>query len=90
MKKINKYNIIAKRVKGQEYIIYDMIATKLNKKTFQKLQALNPALLGDYYFIDYKDTDFSWWGKITKYLTLSKITSGWMFDCDFYGSITKY
>lgn len=90
MKKLNTYNIVVKRKAGQEYIIYDMMATKLNKKQFEKLKELNQQLLGDYYFIDYKDTDFSWWHKITKYLTLSKITNNWAFDCDFYGNIIKY
>lgn len=90
MKRLNTYNIICKRVKGQEYIIHDMIATKLNKKQFEKLQELNKELLGDYYFIPYNETDFSWWGKVTKCLTTKKITSGWAFDCDYFGNITKY
>ena len=84
-----KYNIIAKCDTEKPYIILDMIATKLNKKQFEKLQEQNTKLLGNYRFINYNDTDFTWWGKIEKYLTNTKITKAY-FDIDFYGNITKY
>lgn len=86
---MTKYNILAKCLKGQEYIITDMIATKLTKQKFAKLQELND-FLQDYRFIEYKDTDFTWWDKITKYLTINKLYKNCNFDIDYYGNITRY
>lgn len=85
---MNKFNLVVKRVKGQEYLITDMIATKLSKAKFEKLKELNKNLLGEYVFIKYEDTDFSWWDKVTKYLTERRITKAY-FDIDFYGNVTK-
>lgn len=93
-----KYNIIAKTIPNKEYIITEMIATKSNKKLFKELQEKYD-YLKEYKFIDYKDTDFTWWGKITKLLTIRKDTlfknitfniKYCYFDIDFYGNITKY
>lgn len=86
----NTYNILAKCDKEKSYIILDMIATKLSKTQFEELKSINEALLGDYKFIPYKDTDFSWWYKVNKKLTASKLYKNCCFDCDFYGNIIEY
>ena len=54
-------NILVKGVPGKEYIITDMIATRLSEEKFKKLQDINPELLGGYRFTPQKETDFSWW-----------------------------
>ena len=82
------YNIVAKQA-DKPYIIYDMMATRLSRKQFEKIKSLNPDLLGEYHFIPYNETDFSWWGKVQKYLTNRRITTAY-FDCDYWGRITKY
>lgn len=82
-------NIIAKGVKGKEYLITDMIATRLNESQFKQVQALNP-FLSEYRFIKHEDTDFTWWTRIHKKLTKSKIVSGMDYDIDFYGNVTEY
>lgn len=84
-----KYNIIAKTIPNKEYIITEMIATNLTKEKFLKIQKLN-GFLKDYKFINFKDTDFTWWQRITKFLTQSKLYKNCYFDIDFYGNITKY
>ena len=85
-----KYNIIAKCVKGAEYLMTEMIATSLTKKQFEKIKELNKEKFADYRFIPYNDTDFSWWHKITKYMTKKYVYSGVCFDYDWFGNITKY
>lgn len=87
---MSKYNIVAKRNKERPFIIEDMIATKLTEAVFNKLKELNQERFGDYTFIPYKDTDFSWWVRISKKLTQSKIYSGICFYCDSYGNISEY
>lgn len=84
------YNIIAKRVKGHEYIMTDLIATKLTRNQFEKIKQLNQKLFEDYYFIPYKETDFTWWAKITKYLTTCKLYHNQCFEIDYFGNITRY
>ena len=85
-----RYNIVAKCVKGAEYIMTDMIATNLNKKQFEQIKEWNKDKFEDYRFIDYKDTDFTWWDRITKFLTKRGVYSNTYFNCDYYGNITKY
>ena len=85
---MNRFNLIVKRVKGREYLITDMIATKLTKGQFERLRSLNKDLLGDYEYCNYKDTDFSWWSRVHKYLTLKRITTAY-FDIDYWGNVTK-
>lgn len=85
----NTYNVLTKNLQGKEYIITDMIATKLNKKQFEKIQQLNMDLLGAYRFVDYNETDFTWWDTIDKYLTSKKLSSA-RFVIDYYGNVTKY
>lgn len=82
------WNILAKRVKGKEYLIYDFMATTMNKEQFEKLKTVNEELLGEYDFIPQKETDFSWWSKVTKKLTPKKIVTAY-FDIDYYGNVTE-
>lgn len=82
-------NIIAKGVPGKEYIITEMMATAMSCKKFEQLQAINKDRLGGYRFIPQSETDFSWWSRITKKLTPTKIISA-CFDCDWNGKITQY
>lgn len=83
------YNIVAKPHKECSYALTDMMATKLTERQFNKIKELNPDLLGDYIFIPYNDTDFSWWSRVTRYLTLHKIRRA-SFEVDYFGRITKY
>jgi hypothetical protein len=86
---MSKYNVIAKPKEGQEYILTEMMATKLSQAKFEKLKNLNPELLGGFVFIPYSKTDFCWWGKITKCLTPTKIKRAY-FDIDFCGNVTQF
>ena len=87
---MSRVNIIAKGVKGKEYIMKDMISTRLTKAKFEALKNINQELLGDYRFIPFEETDFSWWGRIDRKLTAKKIVSGVEFDIDFHGNVTEY
>ena len=82
-------NILAKGVKGKEYIITDMIATRLNEKQFLKIQQQNLEHLGGYRFIKQEDTDFMWWPRINRKLTPKYIRTA-SFECDFWGNVTEY
>ena len=85
----NYYNIVAKPHKDCDYIYVDMIATKLSEKQFNRVKELNPSLLGDYVFVPYSQTDFTWWSSIKKYLTQRRLSSAY-FSIDYWGRITKY
>ena len=82
------WNILAKRVKGKEYLLHDFMATTLNEKQFKELKAINQETLGEYDFIPQAETDFSWWDKVNKKLTHKKITSAY-FDIDYYGNVSE-
>lgn len=95
-----KYNIIARCKEGAEYIMTELIATSASKKDFEAIKDKSK-YFNNCCFIAYNDTDFCWWDRITKLLTINKsriskniynfrVTSGWRFDCDFFGNITKY
>ena len=84
-----KVNIIAKGKAGAEYIITDMIATRLSEEQFNKIKELNRDRFDGYRYIANEDTDFSWWSRITKKLTPTRIVPA-EFDIDFYGNITEY
>lgn len=86
----NTYNILAKCDKEKSYIITDFIATKLTKTQFEKLKTLNEKLLGEYRFIAYNDTDFTWWSRVNKKLTASRLYKNCCFDIDFYGNVYEY
>lgn len=81
-------NIITKGVKGKEYIIRDIMATSLTAKEFEKTKDANQDKLGDYKFVPFNETDFSWWSKITKKLTKRKIVEAY-FEIDFYGKVRE-
>lgn len=87
-------NIIAKCVKGKEYLMGEMIGTHLTQKEWEKVKDANPQLFADtdkvvWRFIPQSETDFSWWDRITKKLTKTKIVQC-EFNCDYYGKITEY
>lgn len=87
------YNLIIKTATDRPDYLIDLktaMATRLSENKFNALKALNPALLGDYRFIAFKDTDFSWWGKVTRYLTANRIYNNCVFEIDFKGNITKW
>lgn len=84
------YNLLVKRVKGEEFIISDLIATKLSKEQFEEIKRFNPKLLGDYEFCAYKDTDFLWWQNVHKYLTSTKLVNNVIFQIDYDGGIYKF
>lgn len=81
-------NILTKGKPGAEYIIVDMIATRLSKSKFEELQKLNPETLGDYKFVPQSETDFSWWPRISKKLTPKKIVQAY-FECDWHGKVVE-
>ena len=83
------WNMLAKRVKGKEYLIYDFMATTLDKNTFEKLKKINEKTLGEYDFIPQEDTDFSWWSRCFKKLTKTKIVMNTAFDIDYYGNVSE-
>lgn len=84
------YNIIVKSDSKYKFIIYDMIATNLNKNEFEKIKSANMDLLGEYDFIPFKNTDFSWWQSITRFLTKNRLYRNVYFDIDFFGNVKKY
>lgn len=81
--------LLVKPLKDKPYIITDFMATRLSKKDFERLQELNPELLKDWRYTPRKETDFSWWSKVTKKLTKTKIVTAY-FDIDFYGNVSEY
>lgn len=88
-------NIIAKCVKGKEYLMGEMIATRLTEKQWEELKSANLDKFGDteqytWRYIPQRETDFSWWDRITKKLTKTKLIGGCEFTCDYYGKITEY
>lgn len=83
-----KYNMLVKRVPDKPYIIYGFMATTMSKTKFEALKAINPQTLGDYDFIPQSETDFSWWSKVTKKLTPTKIKEAY-FDIDYYGNVSE-
>lgn len=82
------WNMLAKSVKGKEYLIYDFMATTMTKKQFEIAQALNPDVLDGYRFIPQSETDFSWWDRCFKKLTPSKIIRA-EFSIDYYGKVKE-
>lgn len=83
------WNMLARRVKGKEYLIYDFMATTLDKNTFEKLKSINKKTLGEYDFIPQAETDFSWWDRCSKKLTKTKIVMNTAFDIDYYGNVSE-
>lgn len=84
-----KMNIVALGVNGKEYIIKDMMATRLTKSQFEYVQQHTDGRFDDWRFIPYNETDFSWWYRIDKKLTKRRIYSGMTFECDAIGNIAE-
>lgn len=66
-------NLLVKRKEGAEYIITDMIATRLSKRKFEELKAVNAEKLGGYEFMKADEVDWTWWDKVFKKLTTKAI-----------------
>ena len=72
-------NLLVKRVEGAEYIIKDFMATSLSRKKFEALKAINTDILGGWDWCD--DIDWTWWDRVHKKLTPSKIrTADFRYD----------
>ena len=82
-------NLLLKGAPDRPYIITDFIATRLSETDFKRIQAQNMAILGDYRYTPYDETDFSWWGRVNKKLTKKKLYKNVEFHCDFYGNVTE-
>ena len=62
-------NMIVKRKEGAEYIITDMIATRLSKRKFEELKKVNEEKLGAYVWLAPSEIDWTWWDRVFKKLT---------------------
>lgn len=66
-------NLLVKRKEGAEYIITDMMATRLSKRKFEELKECNKEKLGDWEFMKASDVDWTWWDRVFKKLTATAI-----------------
>lgn len=66
-------NLLVKRKAGAEYIITDMIATRLSRRKFEELKAVNTEKLGEYEFMSASEVDWTWWDRVFKKLTTKAI-----------------
>lgn len=87
-----KYKMLVLRASNDESsikhcYIKDFMATRLSRKKFEAMQALNDNLK-DWDYVDSKDVDFTWWDKCFKKLTPSYIMRA-EFECDFYGNVSE-
>lgn len=87
-------NIVAKCIKGKEFIITEMIGTRMTKAKWEQVKNANPKLFGDddsytWRYIPQKETSFEWWSRIEKKLTPTKIVRCG-FDIDYTGNVTEY
>lgn len=62
-------NLLVKRKAGAEFIITDMMATRLSERKFKELQASNKDELGEYEFMSASEVDWTWWDRVFKKLT---------------------
>lgn len=76
---------------GCEYLIdlSSAMATRLSEREFEQVKQANPDKFEGYRYIKPSDIDFSWWYRIHRYLTKSKITTR-EFDIDYHGNVTEY
>lgn len=86
---MSKMNIIALGVKGKEYLIRDMMATRLTEKEFEEVKQNTNGYFDEWRYIPHKDTDFSWWRVVNKKLTKRHIYRDMAFECDVHGNITE-
>ena len=66
-------NLLVKRLEGREFIITDMMATRLSKRKFEELKACNEDKLGAWEFMPASEVDWTWWDRVFKKLTPSAI-----------------
>lgn len=81
--------LLTKGLKDKPYMISDFMATRLSESEFEKLKEANPELLDGWRYTPRDETDFSWWDRVTKKLTKTKIVKAY-FEIDFYGNVTEY
>lgn len=81
-----KYKMLVKRG-SKPYIIKEFMATRLSRKKFEALQALNDCLK-EWDYVDARDVDFSWWNNCFKKLTPTRIVRA-EFECDYYGNVAE-
>ena len=62
-------NLLVKRKAGQEFIITDMMATRLSERKFKELKACNKDTLCEYEFMSASEVDWTWWDRVFKKLT---------------------
>ena len=88
---MGKLALVACSKHGQEYLINlnTAMATRLSKREFEKVKQANPDRFEGYRYIKPSDIDFSWWYRIHRYLTKTKIVSR-EFEIDHYGNVTEY
>lgn len=82
-----KYKMLVRCDSSRPYIIKEFMATKLSRKKFEAMQALNDNLK-KWDYVDAKDVDFTWWDKCSKKLTPHYIMRA-EFECDFYGNVEE-
>jgi hypothetical protein len=77
-----KLNLITKPVKGSEYILpyQDMMLTNLSKSKFEKVKEWNPEKFDGCEFVPFKEIDWLYIERITKYLTMRGVYSNQAFD----------
>lgn len=81
------YNLLVKTATDRPDYLIDLktaIATRLSENKFKAIQSANPKRLGDYRF-----TDYSWWERVTLYMTENRIYKNVWFVCDLDGNIRK-
>ena len=88
---MSKLALVAYSKPGREYLVNlnTAMATRLSEKEFEKVKQANPDKFEGYRYIKPDDIDFSWWCRIHRYLTKTKIASR-EFDIDYHGNITEY
>lgn len=88
---MSKLALVAYSKPGREYMVKldTAMATRLSEREFEQVKKANPDKFEGYRYIKPSDIDFTWWCRVHRYLTKSKITSR-EFDIDYYGNITEY
>lgn len=66
-------NLLVKRKAGAEFIITDMMATRLSERKFEELKAVNAEKLEGWEFVKAGDVDWTWWDRVFKKLTPTAI-----------------
>ena len=82
-----KYKMLVLRDEARPYIIKEFMATKLSRKKFEAMQAMNDCLK-PWEYMDAKDVDFTWWYRCFKKLTPAYIRRA-EFECDSFGNVAE-